>query len=270
VTGTVPDPAALPPQTARVLNLANGLTVLRLLLVPVVAVTLLHDGGRATGWRIAACVVFGIASVTDRIDGDIARRRGLITEFGKLADPLADKALTGTVLVGLSSLALLPWWVTLVILVREVGVTLLRFWVIRHGVIPASRGGKVKTLVQSVAIRLYLLPLSGPLASAAAWTMGLAVVLTVVTGVDYVVRALTLRQTSARAVSRRATAASAGARTAPGAAAGAPASRSDAGSAGARERARAEPAGAEAAAGKLADPPLRSVGSSDDRPVARP
>jgi CDP-diacylglycerol---glycerol-3-phosphate 3-phosphatidyltransferase len=199
VTGAVPDPAASPPHTARVVNVANALTVFRLLLVPVVAVTLLHDDGQDTGWRIAACVVFAIASVTDRIDGDLARRRGLVTEFGKLADPIADKALTGTALVGLSALGLLPWWVTAVILVREIGVTLLRFWVIRHGVIPASRGGKVKTLVQSVAIGLYLLPLSGPLASVAAWTMALAVVLTVATGVDYVVRAVALRRASTRA-----------------------------------------------------------------------
>jgi CDP-diacylglycerol--glycerol-3-phosphate 3-phosphatidyltransferase len=195
VTNVVPDPAATPPQTARVLNVANGLTVFRLLLVPVVAVALLHEDGQSTEWRIAACAVFAIASVTDRIDGDIARRRGLVTEFGKLADPLADKALTGVALVGLSSLRLLAWWVTLVILVREVGVTALRLWVIRHGVIPASRGGKLKTLVQSVAIGLYLLPLSGVLVSLAAWTMGLALVLTVGTGVDYVVRALTLRRT---------------------------------------------------------------------------
>jgi CDP-diacylglycerol--glycerol-3-phosphate 3-phosphatidyltransferase len=196
MTRVVPDPAALPPQTARVLNLANAMTVLRLALVPVVAVTLLHAGGRVTGWRVAACVVFLIASVTDRIDGDIARRRGLITEFGKLADPLADKALTGTALVGLSVLGLLSWWVTVLILAREIGVTALRFWVIRHQVIPASRGGKAKTLVQSVAIGLYLLPLSGVLASLAGWAMALAVVLTVATGVDYVARAVTLRRSA--------------------------------------------------------------------------
>jgi CDP-diacylglycerol--glycerol-3-phosphate 3-phosphatidyltransferase len=199
MTGAVPDPAALPPQTARVLNVANALTVLRLLLVPVVALALMHDGGRATGWRIAACAVFAAASVTDRIDGDLARARGLVTEFGKLADPIADKALTGTALVGLSALALLPWWVTVVILVREIGVTLLRFWVIRHGVIPASRGGKLKTLVLSVAIGLYLLPLSGVPASVAAWTMGAALVLTVATGLDYIARALTLRRAGAPA-----------------------------------------------------------------------
>ena len=104
----------------------------------------------------------------------IARRTGQVTEFGKLADPIADKALTGTALIGLSILELLPWWVTVVILVREVGVTLLRFWVIRHGVIAASRGGKLKTVVQALAIGLYILPLTGLLASARWWVMAAA------------------------------------------------------------------------------------------------
>ena len=104
-------------------------------------------------------MVFAVASVTDRLDGDLARRRSLVTDFGKIADPIADKALTGAALIGLSALDELPWWVTVVILVRELGITLLRFWVIRHGVIPASRGGKLKTLLQTVAIGLYVLPL---------------------------------------------------------------------------------------------------------------
>jgi CDP-diacylglycerol--glycerol-3-phosphate 3-phosphatidyltransferase len=212
VSNLVPDPAATPPQTARLLNVANAITILRLLLVPVFAGALLHDSGDRTGWRIAAAVIFGIASMTDRIDGDLARRRGLVTEFGKLADPIADKALTGTALVGLSSLGLLAWWVTVVILVREIGVTLLRFWVIRHGVLPASRGGKLKTLVQAVAIGLYVLPMPDELTGLAAVWMGAAVLLTVGTGVDYVARALTLRRTSARALRKRA-------RTRPGAAA---------------------------------------------------
>jgi CDP-diacylglycerol--glycerol-3-phosphate 3-phosphatidyltransferase len=130
----------------------------------------------------------------------IARRTGQVTEFGKLADPIADKALTGTALIGLSVLELLPWWVTVVILVREVAITLLRFWVIRHGVIAASRGGKAKTVVQSLAIGLYILPLTGLLASARWWLMATAVLLTLVTGIDYVYRALALRRTSARAM----------------------------------------------------------------------
>jgi CDP-diacylglycerol---glycerol-3-phosphate 3-phosphatidyltransferase len=189
-----PDPVATPAQTVKVVNIANGLTLLRLLLVPVFGWALLHDHGADTTWRIVAFVVFAVASFTDRLDGDLARRRGLVTDVGKMADPIADKALTGTALVGLSALDLLPWWVTVVILVRELGITLLRFWVIRHGVIPASRGGKYKTFLQTVAIGLYLLPLPDWLAIVAAWVMGAAVVLTVATGVDYVVRALALRR----------------------------------------------------------------------------
>jgi CDP-diacylglycerol--glycerol-3-phosphate 3-phosphatidyltransferase len=194
VSVVVPDPAATPPQTARVANIANGLTLLRLLLVPVFAWALVQQDGTDTTWRLVAFVIFVVASITDRLDGDLARKRGLVTEVGKLADPIADKALTGTALVGLSALGLLPWWVTVVILIREVGITLLRFWVIRHGVIPASRGGKYKTFLQSIAIGLYLLPLQDALATAAAWVMGVALVLTVLTGIDYVARALALRR----------------------------------------------------------------------------
>src|SRR5262245_1250562 len=113
-------------------NLANALTVLRLVLVPVFAVVLVQHGGHEAGWRIAAWGVFAVASITDRFDGEVARRRGLVTEFGKLADPIADKALIGAALIGLSALNELAWWVTVVILVREVGVTLLRLWVIRY------------------------------------------------------------------------------------------------------------------------------------------
>src|SRR4051794_12938270 len=194
------DPAATPPQTARLVNLPNALTMFRLAVVPLFAVLLLAEGGMDDGRRIWAALFFTGAIITDRYDGMIARRTNQVTEFGKLADPIADKALTGTALLGLSILGLLPWWVTLVILVREVGVTLLRFWVIRHGVIAASRGGKAKTVLQAVAIGLYILPLTGFLASARWGVMGAALVLTVITGVDYVYRALTLRRTSARAM----------------------------------------------------------------------
>nr|WP_218859560.1 CDP-diacylglycerol--glycerol-3-phosphate 3-phosphatidyltransferase [Petropleomorpha daqingensis] len=182
------------------MNLPNALTILRLAVVPVFAVLLLSDHGQSTAGRYWATLFFALAIITDRYDGLIARRTGQVTEFGKLADPIADKALTGTALIGLSVLELLPWWVTLVILVREVGVTLLRFWVIRHGVIAASRGGKAKTVLQALAIGLYILPVTGFLASARWWVMGAALVLTVLTGLDYVYRALTLRRTSARAM----------------------------------------------------------------------
>jgi CDP-diacylglycerol--glycerol-3-phosphate 3-phosphatidyltransferase len=193
-----PDPLAAPvAQSASAWNVANALTVLRLLLVPVFAVLLFHDDGNDTGWRVAAFLTFVVASMTDRFDGELARRRGLITDFGKIADPIADKALTGTALVGLSALGELPWWVTVVVLVREVGVTLLRFWVIRHGVIPASRGGKVKTALQVLAIGLYILPLEGAAQAIAQVVMAAAVIVTVATGADYVVRAFRLRRRSA-------------------------------------------------------------------------
>lgn len=171
-------------------NIANVLTAARLVLVPVFIVLLFVGDGHETLWRIAAFVVFAIAVITDRFDGALARSYGMVTEFGTLADPIADKALIGAALIGLSILGDLPWWVTVVIMVREIGVTLLRFAVLRHGVIPASRGGKLKTLVQAVAIGLFVLPLSGLWLSGAWVVMWAAVALTVITGVDYVVSAI--------------------------------------------------------------------------------
>jgi CDP-diacylglycerol--glycerol-3-phosphate 3-phosphatidyltransferase len=190
------DPIADPVATVSAWNIANALTMLRLALVPFFAIALFSGGGHSRGWRIVACVIFVIASLTDFVDGDIARKRGLVTEFGKLADPIADKALIGTALVGLSILRDLAWWVTVVVLAREVGVTLLRFWVIRHGVMAASRGGKVKTMLQALAIGLLVLPLSGGWRIAALVVMAAAVILAVATGLDYVARAVRLRRAS--------------------------------------------------------------------------
>ena len=133
----------------------------------------------------AAAAVFVVASATDWVDGELARRHGLVTDFGKIADPIADKALMGAALVGLSFLGELPWWVTVVILVREVGITLMRFVVIRRGVIPASRGGKLKTVLQAVGLILMLTPLLGVVGTLGLWVMYAAMVVTVVTGVDY-------------------------------------------------------------------------------------
>jgi CDP-diacylglycerol---glycerol-3-phosphate 3-phosphatidyltransferase len=198
LTPPKPDQMGDPAGGANVVNIANGLTLIRLLLVPVFVLLLIANGGHSGGWRVWAFVAFAVACVTDLVDGDLARRRDLVTEVGKIADPIADKALTGSALLGLSALGDLPWWVTAIVLARELGITALRFFVIRHGVIPASRGGKVKTLVQNIAIGLYVLPLSGWLASTRFWAMGLALALTVVTGADYVSKALTLRRTSAR------------------------------------------------------------------------
>jgi CDP-diacylglycerol--glycerol-3-phosphate 3-phosphatidyltransferase len=198
-----PAPAGPPP----LLNIANVLTGVRLALVPVFVAVLVTEDGTSTGWRLAAFGVFAVAAITDRYDGELARRRGLVTAFGTIADPIADKALTGSALIGLSVLGMAPWWATVVIMVREIGVTVLRFLVLRHGIIPASRGGKAKTLVQTLAIGLYLLPLTELFPAAAGavellrWTvLVVAVVLTVVTGLDYVLRAARLRSAAAAAL----------------------------------------------------------------------
>jgi CDP-diacylglycerol--glycerol-3-phosphate 3-phosphatidyltransferase len=170
-------------------NVANVLTMVRIVLVPVFVVFLFAGG---TAWRLAALGTFVVASLTDVLDGRLARSRGLVTDFGKIADPVADKALTGAALIGLSALGEIPWWVTGVIMFRELGVTALRFWVIRWGVIAASRGGKLKTLLQVIAICLYLLPSAlSPPAVVRELFMAAAVVVTVVTGVDYVLQYMT-------------------------------------------------------------------------------
>lgn len=184
--------------TPPLLNAANILTMVRLALVPVFLGALFAGPDPSWNWRITAFVLFAVACVTDRVDGEVARKYGLVTDFGRIADPIADKALIGGALIGLSILGELTWWVTVVIAVREVGVTLLRFWVIRHGVIPASRGGKLKTLVQAIAIGLYVLRLGDAAQTVSQAVMVVAVVLTVVTGVDYVVRAVRLRSKGMR------------------------------------------------------------------------
>ncbi|MEU8436006.1 CDP-diacylglycerol--glycerol-3-phosphate 3-phosphatidyltransferase [Streptomyces sp. NPDC029216] len=176
-------------------NIANILTMIRLVLVPGFVLLLLADGGYDPVWRALAWAAFAVAMITDIFDGHLARTYNLVTDFGKIADPIADKAIMGSALVCLSWLGDLPWWVTGVILGRELGITLMRFWVIRYGVIPASRGGKLKTLAQGTAVGMYVLALTGPLATLRFWVMAVAVVLTVVTGLDYVRQAVVLRRT---------------------------------------------------------------------------
>ncbi|MFE6160322.1 CDP-diacylglycerol--glycerol-3-phosphate 3-phosphatidyltransferase [Streptomyces sp. NPDC056486] len=195
---------------ASVWNVANLLTVIRLLLVPGFVMLLLAEGGYDPAWRAWAWAAFAVAMITDLFDGHLARTYNLVTDFGKIADPIADKAIMGAALVCLSYLGDLPWWVTGVILGRELGITLLRFWVIRFGVIPASRGGKMKTLWQGVAAGMYVLALTGPLATLRFWVMAVAVVLTVLTGLDYVRQAFVLRRLGL-AEAREAAAASAAA-----------------------------------------------------------
>lgn len=186
--------AAAAVNQASVWNIANLLTMLRLVLVPAFVALMLADGGYDPAWRSLAWAAFAIAMITDLFDGHLARTYNLVTDFGKIADPIADKAIMGAALICLSALGDLPWWVTAVILGRELGITLLRFLVIRYGVIPASRGGKLKTLTQGVAVGMYILALTGWLATLRWWVMAAAVVLTVLTGLDYVRQAIVLRR----------------------------------------------------------------------------
>ncbi|WP_406374735.1 CDP-diacylglycerol--glycerol-3-phosphate 3-phosphatidyltransferase [Streptomyces sp. NBC_00647] len=175
-------------------NIANILTMIRLVLVPGFVALMLADGGYDPAMRAWAWAAFAVAMITDIFDGHLARTYNLVTDFGKIADPIADKAIMGAALICLSALGDLPWWVTFVILGRELGVTLLRFIVIRYGVIPASRGGKLKTLAQGTAVGMYILALTGALATLRFWVMAVAVILTVVTGLDYVRQAIVLRR----------------------------------------------------------------------------
>ena len=198
------DGIQVPPPQPSAWNIANALTISRLALVPVFGWLLLHDGDPSTNYRLLAAGVFLVATATDRIDGDIARARGIVTDFGKVSDPIADKALMGMALVvnrisNDAKFACDDYRLSL----REIGITLLRFSVIRHGVMPASRGGKVKTALQAIAILLYVLPLSDSWHFIAVAVMIAAVIVTVATGVDYLLRARTLRHTSPRAQAKR-------------------------------------------------------------------
>lgn len=170
-------------------NIANALTLARIGMVPLFGWLLLHDGGTKPSWRWAALAVFVAAMITDRLDGQLARSRGLITDFGKLADPVADKALTGMAFIGCSIVGWLSWWVTVIVLVREIGITVLRFVIARHRVMPAGRGGKVKTTLQAVALAMFVAPLGGLWYAIAVVFMAAAVAVTVGTGVDYLLQA---------------------------------------------------------------------------------
>jgi CDP-diacylglycerol---glycerol-3-phosphate 3-phosphatidyltransferase len=140
-------------------NLPNVLTGIRILLVPVYGYALLQDGGDSVTWRLIATAVFAVAMVTDKVDGDIARARGLVTNFGKIADPIADKAMTGMAFIGLSIVGDIWWWVTIVVLLREWSVTLLRLSILKRVVVAAAYSGKVKTVLQAVALTGLSLPL---------------------------------------------------------------------------------------------------------------
>ncbi|WP_139417416.1 CDP-diacylglycerol--glycerol-3-phosphate 3-phosphatidyltransferase [Agromyces laixinhei] len=172
-------------------NLPNAITVVRIIAAPVFFWMLLADAGD-DGWlRWAAAALFILAIATDGIDGHIARSRGLVTDLGKILDPIADKLLTSGALICLSILGELPWWVTAIIVVREVGITVWRLVELRRGnVVPASSGGKLKTLVQAVAISFALVPLWTVVGDWIFWVDGVlmtaAVVLTLWSGLAYV------------------------------------------------------------------------------------
>ncbi|WP_017571744.1 CDP-diacylglycerol--glycerol-3-phosphate 3-phosphatidyltransferase [Nocardiopsis halotolerans] len=199
---STPDPAASPAPHVPLWNIANILTMSRLVMVPLFVWFMFLDG---PWWRLAAFAVFVLAAITDRVDGEIARRRNLVTDFGKIVDPIADKALTGSALVVLSLQGDLWWWVTIAILAREWGITVLRFAVLRYVVMPASKGGKLKTVLQIVAISVYLFPFQVlPFSEVFAWfahvVMAAALVVTLWTGLTYVfdaVRAVRARKDGA-------------------------------------------------------------------------
>ncbi|MET0467528.1 MAG: CDP-diacylglycerol--glycerol-3-phosphate 3-phosphatidyltransferase [Aeromicrobium sp.] len=185
------------------LNVPNVLTVIRILGVPVFGWLLLHEGGESIGYRIAAWAAFVVLMATDKIDGDIARKHNLVTDFGKMADPIADKALTGMAFIGLAiiftdqSWGTVFWIAVILMLVREWGITLMRVVMVRRGfVMPAGRGGKLKTVLQSVAIAGYCLPFEiwdgvvpTVLLALTHVVMAAALVLALVTGVQYVIDA---------------------------------------------------------------------------------
>ena len=172
------------------LNLPNTLTIFRILALPFCAYALFKNGGEDDSWRIIAFTLFFIVGLSDILDGKIARSRNQITEFGKLLDPIADKAMLATASISASLLGMLSWWVTAIFLIREVAVTILRFAVIKKGVIPASKGAKVKTFFQSFGVGFYILPLPSYLNLPRDIFMAVAIYLTISTGVTYFRKAL--------------------------------------------------------------------------------
>jgi CDP-diacylglycerol---glycerol-3-phosphate 3-phosphatidyltransferase len=183
-------------------QLPNAITIVRILCAPVFLWMLLADGGADGPLRWWAAALFIVAIATDGIDGHIARRNDIVTDLGKLLDPIADKVLTGCAFVGLSILAELPWWVTAIVLVRELGITVYRLMVVSDHVLAAAWMGKLKTVAQAVALSLALLPLASLVGDWIGWvntvTMWIAVILTIASGIDYVVSEVRGRRTRAK------------------------------------------------------------------------
>lgn len=175
-------------------NIANIITVVRILLAPLFVWLVLLDDGEHGIWRFIAAALFIAAIATDGLDGALARKRNLVTNSGIILDPIADKILIGGALIALALVAELPWWVVIVILAREIGITLFRLMALADRVIPASRGGKLKTVLQAVTLSSWLVPtwlLLGSWVLILNWVlMGAVIVVTVATGLDYLVKGL--------------------------------------------------------------------------------
>lgn len=172
------------------MNLPNALTIFRILALPLCAWALFKNGGDDSTWRVIAWLMFFVVGMTDVLDGKIARSRNQISPLGIILDPIADKAFIATALIGLSILDRIPWWVTTVILTRELSVTILRFVVIKREIISANRGGKFKTLIQNFSVGFYILPLPENLFLSRDILLGVAMYLTITTGIQYFKSAL--------------------------------------------------------------------------------
>ncbi|MCZ4497473.1 MAG: CDP-diacylglycerol--glycerol-3-phosphate 3-phosphatidyltransferase [Marmoricola sp.] len=190
-------------------NVPNALTTLRIVMFPFFGWALLHDGGDSNGWRWIAYALFAVAMITDKIDGDLARKHNLITNFGKIADPIADKAITGMAFVGLAVIYPVMWWIVVPVLIREWGVTIARLSIAKQVVMPANQSGKVKTMAQALALGGLIAPfhyLSGgwDVPGEIVWwlaivLMAVAVVLTMTSGYEFARDVVRFRRTSAGA-----------------------------------------------------------------------
>ncbi len=172
------------------MNLPNALTIFRILALPFCAWALFKEGGEDPNWQIIAWTSFFLVGLTDILDGRIARKRNQVSSFGAILDPIADKAFIGTALIGLSILGKIPWWVTAIILFREIGITIIRLAIVNRKVISANRGGKIKSLLQNFSVGFYILPLPENLYLPRDILLGAAVVLTLTTGLEYLRNAL--------------------------------------------------------------------------------
>ncbi len=172
------------------MNLPNALTIFRILALPFCAWALFKEGGEDPTWQIIAWTSFFLVGLTDILDGRIARKRNQVSSFGAILDPIADKAFIGTALIGLSILGKIPWWVTAIILFREIGITIIRLAIVNRKVISANRGGKIKSLLQNFSVGFYILPLPENLYLPRDILLGAAVVLTITTGLEYLRNAL--------------------------------------------------------------------------------